>query len=491
MSQIIRSAFMLLTLTCITVEAQNKNRVIVGWKVPLAHILKDDILTKKDLPKMDRPPVESAFFQQSDTLLDLSAVNFPWPKKYTESGPIHDPFKPLDHEREGEPLKPIIDWIVWNERSKMIVASCHALDWILLDEALGINSLPANIHTTMAVTNDNAEIHRMSLVAGSNETESQASSETLSLEVTQIGTPDKTWVDLDLVAKINDGEDNAYQIKSHFTLYDGTEQKVAHWDANGERWELKMTTEFQTFWGGRYADIRWAEIGGKLMNISDMKSLKETKNFINWAEIPENLSTKIFRVPSDLPMRLIGNIKNPIQDFATDPNHPLLGPDSNHLLNLKKFCEENGVPMEHPNSVVVFCPYTSELFVASEDVAIKLIEILFSPRPEHPPLIRLDLQGEGATCSLVSLSGEKASIVRTTGSESNALLNFAPSLGAGWRLASVSLEYQDGSGLFDLVTQKTFALGQPTEIASFTKNGKKHAIIATASLVYDLDDPSE
>ena len=345
--------------------------VTAAWKVPLNTIIKNPEANPA-FKKLEKPPGESAFFQPEDELWDLSGV-LEWTKR--ERVETEDPF-----EIEAYKTKPLVwagDWIVWNERSKMVIASGNPVDLRDAEVVIGYQDLPVVIRTRCElVAGEGDEKMRFISLASQNGASVKASSDGMTAKIECESSP-RGWSDLRCqLSWPAQGEEGTWNVSTAVTIENGKRTLLARQGQGAGGWQLFGTISMESFDGTPQSETRWIESSrGPKPWDSGPRLLRPVRKPLN-----NGLHLGVFPVPEDLVERLghdereLAHVKPPVEvdTWAWMP-----------LVDVKEMLAQDGVGMNAEGSFAGF-DLRGVLVVISTAEEVDLVEQLLQSTGEPP-----------------------------------------------------------------------------------------------------------
>lgn len=243
---------------------------VVGWRVPLDWLIspwaQEDATTG-----LEAPPESSAFFEKGDRLVDVrAALNKVLP--YQNANAI-DPFS-----KPGEQVGPTFkgDWVLWNERSRMLVAKG---DWENLGHIEGLvrsRNMPVSIRCEVEFIppEDDGAVSHTLLIRSGEKGIRVAGRTSIDVQVNLSGNHD--WVDLLLKLEHPLDEERLILFEGGLTLSSASRATVGFWtDGSGERWEIAITATPVTLDGTPVDDLVWMERDGEGWSDREVRSGSE------------------------------------------------------------------------------------------------------------------------------------------------------------------------------------------------------------------------
>lgn len=443
--------------------------ITAAWKVPLGNFV-EDLATDDRVKKLGQAPGKSAFFHEGDELWDVSAA-----LRWDRSDAAADPFD--EKVRAAGAFKWQGDWIVWNERSKLMVASGSWMDLKDAEDALGYHALPILVRVRCEILSGEAGTleRSLSLVLRSGET-AKASWEGASLKLEGIANT-SVWTDLrgEIRWPIK-GTDQTWSVVTAATIPNGKRMLLASQGQGDGKWQLFAEVGVERIDGTPRSQTRWVENPDGVVIWSpenlDSKPVRRT--------LVSGLGLGIFSVPTDLVQRLDAESDDEAAFVETPPQAEewVRG----HLLDVRDLFSPNGVRIEGEGSFAGFDARGCLVIIAKKE-AVDLIEQLVEGGCYEPPshaMVETNAQS-GGWC-LVARSGEKAEIKRSRAGESECLFAIEPTLGSRDHLVDLryTIDVMNGAtAVGRSESASTLRIGDPQKVGSFFSDGATTDLILT------------
>lgn len=437
-----------------------------AWKAPLGDYV-GDLGTDERVKKLEKPPGKSAFFQPGDELWDLSK-SLRWVRKIEEENQDGDPFE--EQAWTAEAFKWEGDWIVWNARSKLVIASGSWMDIRNAEEALDYRGLPTVIRTRFELlTSEEGKLQRsLSLVSRSGE-RAKAQMEGQNLEIECISDSGGEWVDLRLgMTWPASFPEQTWTVNTGVTVKVGQRVLIARQGLAEEKWQLFATAGVEMIDGTPQSKTRW---------------LEEPEGIVVWpregsAEQPvrkvlgNGLHIGIFQVPRDMVQRLDPEAK----EAAALVEPPLQATEwvRGPLSDVRKLLAGHGVKIEGEGSFAGFSA-SGCLVVIADKENLDLVEELISGGCCNPARnARVETNVEAGGWSLTARSGEKAEIARSRSGVTDCLFSIEPTLAGADDLVDLRYKIDVVNGIKVLgrsESASTLGMGFPQKVGSFSPDG--------------------
>jgi len=234
--------------------------VTFAWKIPIASFA-PDYARREDVHRLEKPPADSAFFQADDVLWDLSS----WVSKRSGSIALSGEKAPTVPEAALPVPAWTGDWVVWNERSGMVVARGSYNDVFLVEEALGFLRMPTAIRTKFELMTKDPAGGRSVTVLGPASENASAKEQGLEVEATAEDWSFSGTVDDQLCISWPAGtSDDRWAVQTALTLPQGKRTLLAGHGSGANRWQLFATATVESLAGVPVSETRWIEHPGGL-----------------------------------------------------------------------------------------------------------------------------------------------------------------------------------------------------------------------------------
>ncbi|MGB1130088.1 MAG: hypothetical protein ACPG4K_08555, partial [Haloferula sp.] len=359
---------------------------IMGWKVPLSHFTSQvwPALSIPDhrIPELTKPPTESRFFEQGDRLYDVSEIVAGLMYE-NEIRNDEDPFDPPKVVAEKLTARCRCQWVVWNERSQMLVAEGDPIQVLMLNEVLRINSLPARVEASLTL-NPTGEDPELIRISGRSGEKFEGKSRRLRLQVAPGLSADRSVADIQFAVDYMRPNGETFSVSSAITIAPTSPTTIAAWMEGDSGWSMDISWTCFTTYGVPFDEVRWIETGEKLETCQSYRD--RFRNIHLGAQEIDGLMVRAFDVVPDLAYRLTGTHEDPPDPFLPDKlPSALLGKVSPNLVDMRKLLRANGVKFDHPSSLAIHSPLTSLLIVVNDAENLDLVEqIVGYPRHGMP-----------------------------------------------------------------------------------------------------------
>jgi hypothetical protein len=463
-------------LLLVSVQAE-----IMGWRVPLERLTSElwPSYYEPDyrVPPLDKPPEESAFFKKGDHLLDLSdiAAGFVVIRQQEPSADA-DPFAVAPKVAIQIQERLLCEWIVWNERSGMIVAKGDPVPLLLLQKSLQLDELPTRIEITFTLTPLVGEPETISLSGRSGEM-FKATNQRLEIEVAPVTSDDKSFADIQFAVAYRQPNGEVFLANCSTTLEARASKRVAAWKEGKAGWALDMSWQGFTTSGVPFEKLQWVEREGELVTYSNHREFYKQQQIGN--EKVGDLIVRAFDVPPDFLERITGDpVDTGIDPFApADLPQALKGRISNDLLDVQDALVSHGVAFTHPDSRAIFSPVTSSLIVFNDPINLDLVEqIVGHGGCGQGYNVSIHSDWGLGTAMLATRSGEKASISSTLSDEEFELFEVAPNVASNGHIIDLNLSLEPKSKATSLASAVTLENELETEVARYTNEGEERLI---------------
>lgn len=241
----------------------------VGWKMPLGVVVRGEKIDEV-LPKLKKPPGESVFFEPGDVLRDLkplleSRVGRAQLAREADAYADGEPFAEKGPAVPGGAGPWSGDWVVWNERSGMIVAQGSYNDLFLVEAALGFLDLPKSIQAKLELVCADSARSRSVMVAAGSGFKAAARAQDFEAKVELTAFEDKVDMRLSPSWSAGEGEGGArWSLQTALTLETGKRRLVARHGTGAGRWEIFATATVEHLGGVPLMEARWIEREGRI-----------------------------------------------------------------------------------------------------------------------------------------------------------------------------------------------------------------------------------
>ncbi|QJE96867.1 hypothetical protein [Luteolibacter luteus] len=436
-----------------------------AWKVPLEGFV-ENLEADDRVKKLGTAPGNSAFFQEGDELWDVSAV-LKWERRIGEPG--DDPF--AGGSQRVAAFKWTGDWLVWNARSQLVVASGSWMDLRDAEQALGYWSLPILIRSKFEILGgEEDKLKRsLSLVLRSGE-RAQARWEGGSLDLEGIaGSTDA--IDLRWTYDWPTGEEGqTWSVVSATTLKEGERTLLAAQGQDERRWQLFTTVTIEVIDGTLRSQVRLIEESGRIVSWQP-----EVRNFEPFLRpLPGGLVLGVFEVFPDFAERLDPEFgkKAALAESPPQAKDWVRG----LRVDARPLLAGQGIKIEGEGSFATF-DARGYLVVIADAKALDLVTQMTTPLWDPPPpSIRIGANAEAGGWLLTTRSGEKAEIKRSRMGATEALFVIEPILGGQEHLMDVryTIDAIKGTKVSGRVeSQATLEVGKPKAVACFSSDGEE------------------
>ncbi|MCW1913465.1 hypothetical protein OJ996_07765 [Luteolibacter sp. GHJ8] len=435
--------------------------VTAGWKVPSSQVvysLGDD----PNVPKLENPPGESAFFQSGDELWDLSQI--------------------VSHRifMEGGELGVIPDWpgewVVWNARSGMVVARGSESDLLLVQGALELPQLEYELRAKLELVAGGEKIARSISQIIQSGIEASAKSGDLELKLLPTSSSSSSWIDLTIDTKWTENG-VSWEYTSTLLIPDGRRVRIASHASNGEQWELFLTITQELPDGTKRSETRCREASGGLENWPLPAGWKESARepFHHGLQLGV-LQIDDWEVPADL-------IEKSLQGTNPDGIAKIAAPAElarwikGDCHDLTPFFREQGVPLDRTGTKVIFDPGWQRVIVLGSEEDLELVEFLFgidrniSQDDTGRDCLWIELSQSEKIWGLACRSGSTAKLSGKGGTEGNSL-ELEPILGGSGRIAGLAYCLGLSSGSSELLSKTILILDVPQNLGGFMLPGQ-------------------
>lgn len=455
-----------------------------AWKVPLDYVSPHSMGGGK-LPKLAKPPGESAFFQPGDELLDLSRGFMGMRVK--DDGITRDPADLLGFRKW--PGK----WLVWNARSGMLVVRGSEMDILMTEDVMKFVNLPVTLRTRLELSSGSAEKLRTVTLGAQHDKRAKAEGEGLKMSIKLLDPGHIGYGDAALAAswEVN-GE--PWSLETAFTVHYGERTRIAAHGTGEERWELFATITREFFHGVPVSASRWRETKQGI----EPWPLGEESSRMGGGNA---LEVGVYRVPPDLLARL--GVESE-EAGAVDPFRPEKEPAIAKMgagqpggwegwvlddyTDMREIMRQKGVRLEDEGSFAVFNPRTNSVLVRASSMDHDLFGVLVA---DSGCYLRGDLwvtsNPESGAWGLTARSGDRASL-RSSRDGRDMNFEIEPSLEDAF-FTQIQYEFKNraeaGSGISVSAASK-FLLGSPQVIGSHQAPGREEQkVVLTASYLYE------
>lgn len=456
----------------------------MGWRIPFDHLTRNlwPEYQAQDhrAPVLKDHPAKSAFFEPGDRLLDAAQLIRPFLSLF-DSGEISeiDPFAKPEEETNKFPEHLRCDWIVWNERSEMLVAGGGPIQLLLLEKALDLESLPSCVKITACLTTEDGETQTLSVLGRSGERFSTAT-ETFKLEVAPNLAYDWSLIDTQFAVDYHRPNGEVVSANSSTTFQPDEAVPLASWKEGERTWGVTMSAVGLTTYGVPFHEIQWTEVEGRLVTYHS-HSKEVRKQAVAHGKIGD-LFVRWFRVPPDFILRIsdLGDDSADPFDPGTLPS-PWQGRFGTGLIDCRQALRMNGVSFAHPDSMAFHSAAGSWLIVVNDLTNLDLVEMIVGHGGcGHVSNVFIHAEWPHGSAMLATRSGEKASITSTIRDKSEALFEVAPNLGAREILVDLMYYLKPRSKEFSLSSAVTLRHNQETEVGRYTLEEAEHPVTIRA-----------
>lgn len=444
--------------------------VTAAWKVPLNTIIKNPEANPA-FKKLDKPPGESDFFQQGDELWDMSGV-LNWEKAIQSGLNGFDkkvgPFGPINWQG---------DWIVWNARSELVVASGSWGDLLLAEKVVGYKDLPKILRVRCELAAGERDAMRSEAIVSKNGSVQKISDKmTLKSECIDSGsgTIETSW----MVSWRSPADDSlTWSVDSKVVMKDGEPAILARQGEGRDKWKLFGTVGIETSDGVRFSRTRWME---------------SPKGVELWSPFSERVKPVLKPLGEGLQLGLIKVPADAFDDFAGDEEMRLTRVDvppqaagwiRGPMVDVKRVLAVSGIKIDKEGFFAGF-DRKGCLVVISHPETIGLIDDLMNMSTFDPPSqVWLESNVESGGWGLACLSGERGRILRARAEKEDGLFSFE----AVWEgMDSVKLRYtidvlHDAKVVGGCDSATSLMLGVPSKLGTFgLKDSTSVDLILTA-----------
>lgn len=400
----IRALFFFIAVTGI-----GRAAVTAAWKIPVERVAP----SFADAPPLAKPPGDSAFFQPGDKLWDLSkSVTWKIPDETKVEGE-GDPFASPESEQAKVDWKG--DWIVWNSRSRMIVARGPWADILDAEQALAFFESPVVVRTGVEV-HDAKESRTLSLVSRSGEkAEMEIGGLRGTIEANASVDPYE-MIDCRLEISWPAGRENdRWQVAAVVSIEDGRKMCLARQG----NWQLDVGAGRELTDGTPWNEARWLETKEGLhpwtsprgIPVPERKQLGPQR----WLGIHRGNSVFLAHHLAKMRSEKAFDVETPaeLQEWVRGP-----------LMDVRKTLRDMGVKWSDERDFAGFDPVSDWLVVLANETNLDSVEELFRTLDDRDivPPIWIETNPEAGGWGLASRSGESAEIRRSSGNLADSLL---------------------------------------------------------------------
>jgi hypothetical protein len=461
--------------------------VTVAWKVPIeSHA--SDFRSDDRYRKLDQPPAASAFFQAGDELWDVSEA-IPWPRGFKptktepkdEKGEGKDPFAAdpsEDWDWNGEPDgKWDGEWVVWNARSRMFIARGSWEDVRQIEAGLKFNGYLEVLRTKLELVEGGGLPRGVSLVSRSGE-KAAIDVNGFKLEVEAQG-GDRIAVNVaTLSASWPSGEEGSvWELSTALNPTDAKRVRVAGYGEGVHGWELFASVQRERLDGTPLALARWIEERGGLV---PWPVPKRREDSMLTREAGEGYKLMLLWAGRNLPLQLAGP-GNEIPSVAVELPEKAADLLRGSVIDLRPHLAQNGIKLDDAREFAGFDPVSEHLLIITHDEGVDTIEEVFSGFTSYPgPCQWVATNPEAGGWHLTTLSGEKSTVARRKGGETELLFETELTVGNSDTTSELSYELKPGKGKL-MKSSTTLTRDVPREAGSFTAaDGREVKVILTA-----------
>ncbi|MBK1826915.1 hypothetical protein [Haloferula rosea] len=452
---------------------------VVGWRVPLDWLI-SPWAQEGATRDLTAPPEASAFFEKGDHLVDVkAALNKVLPYQNTSE---LDPFAPhpesKDRTFEG-------DWVVWNERSRMLVAKGDWENLGLIEGLVVSKRMPILIRCEVVFkspSEDTGSSYQLLVRSGE---KGLRVVETVSIEVEARSRREFDWVDLRLKFCHPMDERRVLKLEGGVLLASDEPTTLGFWeDESGKRWEIMATATPVTMDGYSLKDLLWMERDGKVEKLHPEGEMAERE--AKEVELPDGLVLRRYHVaPGLLEALPFGRTEEeqwrPIKLLEvpdTLRGTGLGGVDAAGILS------SNGVRFSHPLAMAGFFRSGSMLVMVNTRADHDLVEKILSSGLFSPPVhLWVELDWNGGGVGIRSRSGERSSLDVFDGEEHSSGIGILGTLGARSEIADVSYELVPAPGS-SWKGATTVLAGHEVDLGSQHVDGVAMKVSLKASVLY-------
>ncbi len=478
----------------------------VAWSVPLDYVAPSQ-KSWRNIPKLEQPPGQSAFFHPGDELWDLSRG---FMGMRVEDGSEHEAgLDPSLARLDPADLKGFRKWpgkwLVWNARSGMLVARGSETDILMTEELMNFANLPVILRTKLELLSGPEGKLRTVAVGTQGGELATAEAEGLKMEIAPLdgGHSGHGEARLKAAWEVNGGP---WSLDTVFTVHFGERIRIATHGRGEEHWELFATLTREFFHGVPVSESRLREtvkgIEPWLLGSTEPSLAPEP---VDLPAPDDSLKLKIYRVPPQL-LQIMGIIpadrgsdSNPVDPFddGDRPTPPPVGTPplppgwegwTPGCLDVSGSLKRKGITFEKEGSFAFFNPRTKSLLLSTTLINHDQFETLVQGLDCYVSNdIWVSSNPESGGWGLTARSGELAKL---SGKREGKEMSFEiePTLGDS---GLVELRYAfdsraEAGGGIDIVSCSTLLKGCPQTIGSHQVSGKdEQKVVLTASYLYD------
>ncbi|WP_367870785.1 hypothetical protein [Luteolibacter sp. Populi] len=247
--------------------------VTAGWRMPIEAVVQG---AKADevLPRLEKPPGKSAFFEEGDVLRDLSKlVSARAGNIQLSGGKGHgDDANPFEEAKDEVPVKPgdpaagpwTGDWVVWNERSGMVVARGSYNDVFVVEESLGFPGLPRTILTKFELVCGDPARSWSLIVSADSGGRIESEAEGVEVDTDAVSSETGEWVDQRFMVSWAVADETFRDVTTAFLFKSGERTLIARQGSGASRWELFVTPTVELAGGLPVNEARRIERDGRV-----------------------------------------------------------------------------------------------------------------------------------------------------------------------------------------------------------------------------------
>lgn len=462
-----------------------------AWKVPLDYVSPQQMGGGK-IPKLQKPPGESAFFQPGDELWDLSrgfmGVRLP------ENGKVEDRADLRGFRKwPGE-------WLVWNARSGMLVARGSETDIVMAGELMNFANLPVTLRAKFELSVGSAGKLRSVTLGAQSGKRATAEGEGLEVEAELLdpGHTGPGGAKLRANWEVN-GE--PWSLETAYSVHYGERTRVAAHGMGEERWELFATVTREFFHGVPIPASRWRETA---KGIEPWMLEEEGSQLESDAEIAADdaLELRAYRVPENW-LKLLGVGREegePVDPFGPeeDPPLPKIGAPAlpggwegwlqDEFLDVREVMRQKGLSFREVSSFATFNPQHRSVLVFASSMDQDLFgQVAYGIGCYIPSDVWVSSNQESGAWGLAVRSGESSKLAGKRG-DKKMKLEIEPLLDSS---SFVQLRYEfdnraEAGGGVSVDAASKFLMGTPQVIGSSQAAGREERKVAlSVSYLYE------
>lgn len=442
-----------------------------GWKMPIDAVVRGEKVDEV-LPKLEKPPGESEFFQPGDVLRDLkplleSRVGRVQLAREADASADGNPFEVKRSAVPGGAGPWNGDWVVWNERSGMIVAQGSYNDLFLVEATLGFLDLPQIIQARLELVCADPERSRSVMVSAGSGFNAAAKAQDFEAEVELVSFEDKVAMRLSPSWSVSEGEAR-WSLQTALTLETGKRRLVAGHGTGARRWELFATATVEHLGGVPLMEARWIERNGRVEAWPRVAA--------NDGVFRERLADGQAACLVDAPFSAIA-IWIGSGGVRLGPYPAIAAPSSVTRWMRGEVADVRGLLASGNEGKLSFAGFdsrTGRAMLVGDAAAIDIAEMMLEPGITDPPPPEYWIESNEAAGGwlLACRSGEKASLALVRGEEQEASFEVEPTTGSPLVDLRFAIDIvPDDKVLGHVLSSTTLMVGHPQTVGGYTPAG--------------------